>query len=417
MEPAGPLVTNDAVVLGLLALILGGVFWTQQSKHPGFQRFYTYVPGLLLCYFLPSLLNTFNIIDGSQSRLYYVSSRFLLPACLVLLTLSIDLPAVARLGRKAVIMFFTGTAGIIIGGPLALLVVGMISPATVGGEGPEAVWRGMTTIAGSWIGGGANQAAMKEVFEVGDNLFGQMIAVDVLCASLWMAVLLFLAGRAKKIDERTGADTTAIEDLKRRIEAYHAKHARIPRLADLMFLAAVGFGATAVAHAGADFLAPWFSEHMPQLERFSLTSGFFWLVVIATTAGLALSFTRARQLEGVGASTVGSAFLYILVASIGMQMDITAVLSNPGLFAVGMVWIGFHAALLLIVGKLIKAPLFYLAVGSQANVGGAASAPVVASAFHPSLAPVGVLLAVLGYAVGTYGAWLCGQILRVIAAG
>ena len=417
MENAGPLVTNDAVVLGLLALILGGVFWTQQSRLPFFQRFYTYVPGLLLCYFLPSLLNTFGIIDGSQSRLYYVSSRFLLPACLVLLTLSIDLPAVARLGRKAVIMFFTGTAGIIIGGPLALLVVGMISPATVGGDGPDAVWRGMTTIAGSWIGGGANQAAMKEVFEVGDTLFGQMIAVDVLCASVWMAVLLFLAGRAQKIDERTGADTAAIEDLKRRIETYHAKHARIPRLADLMFLAAVGFGATALAHAGADFLAPWFSEHMPQLERFSLTSGFFWLVVIATTAGLALSFTPARQLEGAGASTVGSAFLYILVASIGMQMDITAVLSNPGLFAVGMVWIGFHAALLLIVGKLIKAPLFYLAVGSQANVGGAASAPVVASAFHPSLAPVGVLLAVLGYGVGTYGAWLCGQILRVIAAG
>jgi uncharacterized membrane protein len=139
--------------------------------------------------------------------------------------------------------------------------------------------------------------------------------------------------------------------------------------------------------------------------------------VIATTGGLLLSFTRARKLEGAGASTVGSAFLYILVASIGMQMDITAVLSNPGLFAVGMIWIGFHAVLLLIVGKLIKAPLFYLAVGSQANVGGAASAPVVASAFHPSLAPVGVLLAVLGYAVGTYGAWLCGQILRVIATG
>jgi len=140
-------------------------------------------------------------------------------------------------------------------------------------------------------------------------------------------------------------------------------------------------------------------------------------VVIATTVGLLLSFSRARKLEGAGASTVGSAVLYILVASIGMQMDITAVLSNPGLFVVGMIWIGFHAALLLIVGKLIKAPLFYLAVGSQANVGGAASAPVVASAFHPSLAPVGVLLAVLGYAVGTYGAWLCGQILRVIAAG
>ena len=297
MGATGPLVTNDAVVLGLLALILGGVFWTQQSSHPFFRKFYTYVPGLLLCYFLPSLLNTFGIIDGSQSRLYFVASRYLLPACLVLLTLSIDLPAVARLGRKAVIMFFTGTAGIIIGGPLALLVVGSIHPATVGGEGPEAVWRGMTTVAGSWIGGGANQAAMKEVFEVGDALFSQMIAVDVLCASLWMAVLLFLAGRAAKIDARTGAGTTSIEDLKKRIEAYHAQHARIPRLPDLMFLCAIGFGATALAHAGADFLAPWFRDNAPALERFSLASGFFWLVVIATTAGLVLSFTRARKLE------------------------------------------------------------------------------------------------------------------------
>jgi uncharacterized membrane protein len=417
MDSAAPLVTNDAVVLGLLALILGGVFWTQQSSHPFFRRFYSVVPALLLCYFLPSLLNTFNIIDGSQSRLYFVASRYLLPACLVLLTLSIDLPAIGRLGRKAVIMFFTGTFGIIVGGPLALLLVGTIHPATVGGEGPEAVWRGMTTVAGSWIGGGANQAAMKEVFEVGDALFSQMIAVDVLCASVWLAILLFLAGRAPQIDARSGADTSAIEDLKQRIEAYKARHARIPTLADLMFLCAVGFGATALAHAGADFLAPWFQENAPQLDRFSLASGFFWLVVIATSAGLLLSFTRARQLEGAGASTVGSAFLYILVASIGMQMDVTAVFSNPGLFAVGMIWIGFHALLLLIVAKLIRAPLFYMAVGSQANVGGAASAPIVASAFHPSLAPVGVLLAVLGYAVGTYGAWLCGQILRVIAAG
>jgi uncharacterized membrane protein len=417
MGDAGPLVTNDAVVLGMLSLILGAVFWTQQSNHPFFRRFYSIVPGLLLCYFLPSLLNTFGIIDGSQSRLYFVSSRYLLPACLVLLTLSIDLPAVARLGRKAVIMFFTGTAGIIVGGPLALLLVGMVHPPTVGGDGTEAVWRGMTTVAGSWIGGGANQAAMKEVFDVGDALFSQMIAVDVLCASVWLAILLFLAARAKSIDARAGADTSAIEDLKKRIEAYQAQHARIPRLPDLMFLAAAGFGCTALAHAGADFLAPWIAANAPGLERFSLTSGFFWLVVIATTAGLLLSFTRARQLEGAGASTVGSAFLYILVASIGMQMDITAVFANPGLFVVGMIWIGFHAALLLLVAKLIRAPLFYLAVGSQANVGGAASAPIVAAAFHPSLAPVGVLLAVLGYAVGTYGAWLCGQILRVIAAG
>ena len=109
-------------MLGLLALLLGLVFWTTNSRHPFWQRFYGVVPALLLCYFLPSLLNTFDVVDAEQSRLYYVSSRYLLPACLVLLTLSIDLPAIARLGRKALIMFFTGTLGILFGGPLAVLV-------------------------------------------------------------------------------------------------------------------------------------------------------------------------------------------------------------------------------------------------------------------------------------------------------
>ncbi len=415
MEHEAALVTNDAVVLGLLSLILGLVFYTERSDHPFWRRFYTYVPGLLLCYFLPSLLNTFGIVDPEQSRLYFVSSRYLLPTCLVLLTLSVDLPAIARLGHKAVIMFLTGTTGIVLGGPLSLLLVGWFSPETVGGQGPEAIWRGMTTIAGSWIGGGANQAAMKEVFDVGDDLFSQMVAVDVLCASVWMAVLLFLAGRAATIDARMGADTSAIEDLKRRVERFQAEHGRHLNLPDLIFIIAVGFGATGVAHAVAGSLAPWIEANAPGLARLSLTSSFFWIVVTATTIGLVLSFTPAKKLEGAGASRVGSAMLYVLVASIGMGMDVSAVFSNPGLFLVGGIWISFHALLLIIMARVLRAPLFYLAVGSQANVGGAASAPVVASAFHPSLAPAGVLLAVFGYALGTYAAWICGLVMQGIA--
>ncbi|KPK60708.1 MAG: hypothetical protein AMJ59_05095 [Gammaproteobacteria bacterium SG8_31] len=415
MEPAQPLVTNDAVALGLLALILGLVFYTERSPHPAWQAFYRYVPGLLLCYFLPSLLNSFGIVDGHASKLYFVSSRYLLPACLVLLTLSVDFAAIAKLGYKAIAMFLTGTVGIVVGGPLAILLVGAVAPDIVGGQGSSAVWRGMTTVAGSWIGGGANQTAMKEVFQVDDALFSQMVAVDVLCASVWMAILLFMAGRAADLDRRMGADTSAIENLKLRVSRFHAEHGRITTLPDLIFISAIGFGFTGLAHAGAGIIAPWIDSHAPGLARLSLTSPFFWIVVIATTAGLVLSFTRARRLEGAGASRVGSAMLYILVASIGMRMDVGAVFDSPGLFAVGFVWIGIHAALLILVARLIKAPIFYLAVGSQANVGGAASAPVVASAFHPTLAPVGVLLAVLGYALGTYAAWVCGVMMAAVA--
>ena len=415
MQESEALLTNDAAVLGLLLVTLGVIFYTANSDRPALKKFYRYVPVLLLCYFIPSLYNTFGIVDAEQSNLYFVASRYLLPATLVLLTLSIDIPGILRLGPKALIMFGTGTVGIILGGPLAVLLFSAISPETVGGVGPDAVWRGLTTVAGSWIGGGANQAAMKEVFEVGDEVFSAMVAVDVLVASLWMAVLLFMAGESERIDSWLGADTTALEDLKRRVQEFQDKITRVASLPDLILIVAVGFGVQGVSHVLADLLSPWIEQNAPMLERFSLTSSFFWLIVIATTGGLLLSFTKVRNLEGAGASKVASVMLYVLVATIGMGMDIGAVLDRPGLFALGGVWMAIHAGLLLGVGWAIKAPTFYLAVGSQANVGGAASAPVVASAFHPTLAPVGVLLAVLGYAIGTYGAWLCGQLMRVAA--
>jgi uncharacterized membrane protein len=411
---AGPLITNDAVVLGILLVILALVFHTSHSDKPGWKKFYKYVPALLLCYFLPSVVATLGIISGDVSNLYYVSSRYLLPASLVLLTLSIDIQGMIRLGPKAIIMFLTGTVGIVIGGPLALLAFSWFSPDALGGAGPDAIWRGMTTVAGSWIGGGANQTAMKEVFEVGDEIFSVMVAVDVLVANVWLAVLLYAAGESDVIDRKLGADTSAIEQLKTTMAAYQAKVARIPNLADLMKILAVGFGLTALAHFGADWLAPWIGENLPQLDRLSLTSPFFWIVVIATTGGLILSFTDLRQLEGAGASRVGSALLYVLIASIGMNMNLMAIFENPELFLVGFLWIAVHAALLITVAVLIKAPVFFLAVGSQANVGGAASAPIVASAFHPALATVGVLLAVFGYALGTYAAWFCGQVMRVV---
>lgn len=405
------LITNDAVVLGLLAVTLGLIFWTSSRTSGGWSRFYTYVPALLLCYFVPALYNSFGIIDGNASGLYPVARDYLLPTALVLLTLSIDFKGIARLGPKAMIMFLVGTVGVMLGAVVAFLLFEVISPQTVAGD----TWRGMTTVAGSWIGGGANQAAMKEVFLVDDNLFGQFIAVDVLVANVWMAILLFLAGRAEAFDRWTGADTSAIDDMKQRIEAYQAEHARVLGLPELMMILAVGLGATGLAHALGGPLSGWIGSNAPQLARYSLTSGFFWIVVFATTLGLLLSFTRLRHLEGAGASKVGSAALYILVATIGMHMDLGALLDRPRLFALGFVWISVHAVLMLVIAKLIKAPLFFMAVGSQANIGGAASAPVVASAFHPSLAPVGVLMAVLGYALGTYCAYITGLMLQGLA--
>lgn len=403
-------ITSDAVIFGLLAATLGVIFWTTQSQAPFWTRFYRYVPALVLCYFLPALYSTLGLIDVSGSALYQIATRYLLPATLVLLTLSIDFPAIAKLGPKAIVIFLSGTIGVMIGGPISLWLWGYLSPSTVDGD----VWSGMATLAGSWIGGGANQAAMKEVFNVDDTLFGMMVAVDIIVASLWMAFLLFLAGRSEQIDKKNGADTSAIVALRERMTRFEQENTRIPTLSDLMVIAGVAFGAMGLSHFIGTPLAAAFKGNL-WAERMSLASDFFWIVVIATTIGVLLSLTPARKLEGVGASKIGTVLLYVLIASIGMQMDLHGVLKNPGLFGVGATWILIHGAVILLVARLLRAPVFYMAVGSQANIGAAASAPVVASAFHPSLAPVGVLLAVLGYALGTYCGWLTGQVMRAIA--
>ena len=417
MEDSTALFTNDAVVFGLLMLILAGVFWTSNNGGPAFKKFYSVVPMLLLCYFLPSLLTTFNIVDGEHSKLYFVASRYLLPACLVLLTLSVDLREIARLGWKPVAMFLAGTVGVVIGGPLAILITSTFAPELVGGAGPEAVWRGMTTVAGSWIGSGAKQAAMSEIFGPSDSLYSVMITVDIIVAEVWMAFLLIGIGKQDAINKFFRADSSAVDRLRDKMEDYSQSIARIPSTTDLMVILGIGFGATALAHGLADVIAPFIQENAPGLGKFSLTSGFFWLIVISTAIGVMLSFTKLRSYEGAGASKIGTIFIFVLVATIGMKMDIKALAQYPGLFMVGAIWMIIHIVILVAVGFLIRAPYFFLAIGSKANIGGAASAPVLAAAFHPALAPVGVLLAVLGYVLGTYGAWLCGLLMQAVAAG
>jgi len=460
-----PFFTNDAVVFGFLALVLGLVFYT--SKLAGWKKFYSVVPTLVLCYFLPALLYwplgliapewfdhgliqfladkglhlpsgmSFAQIEEwliehgvdkseygqfkGKSELYYMASRYLLPASLLLLCISIDLKGIQRLGSKAIIMFFTATLGIILGGPIALLIISYVAPAGFIPATPDEIWRGLSTIAGSWIGGGANQAAMKEIFEVKDSLFGTMVIVDVLVANIWMAFLLYGAGISDKLDLKLKADNTAITDLKEKIAAYRASIEKVPTTYHMFLILAVAFFGVGLSHMFSDAIVPWltdnFGEALNAARLNSLMNGFFWIVVVSTTIGLVLSFTKVKKLEGVGASNWGSLFIYVLVTTIGMKMNVGEVFQNLGLFAIGLVWMAVHVGLLLLVAKIIRAPFFFVAVGSQANVGGAASAPIVAAAFSPSLAPVGVLMAVLGYALGTYGALVCAFLMQQVAGG
>lgn len=509
------IITNDAVVLGLLMATLAVIFYT--SNHPKTKVFYKYVPSLLLCYFIPAFYNSFGLVSSEESELYFVASRYLLPASLVLLCLSIDLKAIINLGPKAVIMFFTATLGIVIGGPAALWMVSKIdgnilhpqvellsesmgpdqskllkfsSENTIAqgdillwedasaeahtfrvdslhstmydemnkrhissidlsavSDDEDAVkslplltqgteltnmnsefWRGLSTVAGSWIGGGANQTALKEISDTPDTQFSAMVIVDVFVANIWMAFLLIGAGMSLVLDRRLKADNSAVEALKKKVEDYQASIARIPSFTDISIILAFAFGGVAIAHAFAGWAGPSIEESFNAIKAedpdsivvylSSLGSTFFWLIIVATVVGILLSFTKARSYEGAGASRIGSILLYVLVATIGMKMNIVELIDNWtkywAVILIGLLWMLVHITVLLIVAKVIKAPFFFVAVGSQANVGGAASAPIVASAFSPALAPVGVLLAVLGYAVGTVGAILCMELMHAI---
>ncbi len=415
---SGALFTNDAVVLGILIIALALVFYTSELKTKGWSKFYSIVPPLVLCYFIPALLNyPAGLISGEESNLYFIASRYLLPASLILLCISIDFKGVINLGPKALIMFFAATLGIIIGGPIALITTAYLFPDVIGASGDE-LWRGLSTIAGSWIGGGANQAAMKEIYDVADNLFGTMIVVDVVCANIWMGFLLAGANQSDKIDKMLKADNTAITELKENVANYRAKVEVNPTTTQLFILMAVAFGGVGLAHLLSDLTTPFmegFKETLTAYKLDSLMNGFFWLAVFATTIGLLLSFSKLKKVEGYGASKWGSVFIYILVATIGMKMNLKEVFENLGLFAIGITWMLVHVIILLFVAWLIKAPFFFVAVGSQANVGGAASAPVVAAAFDVALAPVGVLMAVLGYALGTYGAIICAELMHAVS--
>ena len=430
------LITDDAVVLGILMLSLGIVFYTESLKQGFWPKFYKIVPGLFMAYLIPAILTTAGVISPEwevtssngdvithTSKLYFVASRYFLPAALVLMTLSIDLKAVFGLGWKALAMFFTGTVGIIIGGPIAILLISTVSPETVGGAGPDAVWRGLSTLAGSWIGGGANQTAMLEIYGYNQKLYGGMVFVDIVVANIWMSIILIGIGKSEKINKWLKADNSSIEALKENVSRFSQKIKRNPSLTDIMIIMAIGFGTVSFAHLCSGLLSTFFESFVATISSPStrniftfLESKFFWIISIATIVSIGLSFTNAKNYEGAGASKFGSVFIYILVATIGMKMDLTMIFDNMGLISIGIIWMSIHALLLILVAKLIKAPYFFLAVGSQANVGGAASAPIVASAFHPSLATVGVLLAVVGYAVGTVGAIICTILMEIVSA-
>jgi len=387
------LINNSFGLLAVLLIIPAIIFMI--DSHDKYGKLFKFVPPLVFAYFIPTILTALEIIP-SEAVIYKQIKTFVLPASLLLLTLAVDVRGILRLGSKAIIMFLSGTIGVVIGGPIALFLFK--------NQLPDDIWRGMAALAGSWIGGGANFIAIGKSVGATDGMLGLMVVVDVLVANIWTGILLFLAGRYKAIDRRLNADNTMIEELKEKVISFQNKTNRVATTTDYMVMMALAFGGAWGAYL--------LGNALPELG--DIVSHTTWKVIIITTLGVIFSFTKVRNLEGAGASKLGTVMLYLLIGVIGAAADLKEVIQYPYLFAMGLTWIFVHIIIMITVMKLIKAPLFFMAVGSQANIGGAASAPIVASAFHPALATVGVMLGIAGYVVGTYAALICATLLQMI---
>lgn len=391
----GVLIKDQFGLLAILMIIPAVIYAINHHTKWG-NKFFGIVPPLVFAYFIPTILTSLGIIPDS-SPIYIQIKRFVLPASLLLLTLAIDIKGILKLGSKALIMFLTGTLGIVIGGPISLLIFKNALP-------PD-IWKGMAALAGSWIGGGANFIAIGQSVGTTETMLGIMVIVDVLAANILTGLLFFLAGRSDKIDKKMGADNSAIIELQNKVISFQKKTTRITTVTDYFIMLALAFGCSYIAYL--------LGNALPNIG--DIISHSTWKVIIITTMGVGLSFTPIKNYEGAGASKLGTVMLYLLIGVIGASANLKAVMEYPALFGMGLTWLAIHLLILFVVMKLIKAPLFFMAVGSQANVGGAASAPIVASAFHPALASVGVMLGIAGYVLGTYAALLCAKLLLLVS--
>jgi uncharacterized membrane protein len=295
-------------------------------------------------------------------------------------------------------MMLAGTAGVIAGAAVSFLIVRNVLP-------PDA-WKGFAALSGSWIGGTANMVAIAQSVGTPQEVLGPLIVVDTVVGYGWMGVLLFLSTWQRRYDQRTGARTEVIEETNARLAAIDQKRKPI-ELRDVAMIIGLGFGGAAAAFA--------LSGALPPLGDPTIISRTTWAVLIVVTGGLVMSFTPVRGLEESGASRIGYVALYLLLGAIGAQADLRAIVQTPLYIAAGVVWILVHIAVMFAAARVVRAPLFFIATGSMANIGGAASAPVVAGVYHPAMAPVGLLMAVAGYILGIYGALACAWMLGAMA--
>lgn len=382
--------------VGLLFVLLGTCAFFFYLERATRWKVFQFLPPLIFIYVVPLVFSNTGVIVSS-SPVYDQIRTLVLPLMLVLLLLQLDVGKALRLmGRGTGVMLF-GTAGVVLGAPLALLMVRAFLPADV--------WKAFGTLAGSWIGGTGNMAAVSEMIEANEGHFGLAVLADTLVYVVWLPVLLGSKRLSSRFAKFTGVTDEQTNRMKEAAESLH-RDSVAPTGPDYLYLLAV---ATGVAFT-ADFLA----TQLPVIEP--VVSESTWRILLVTTFGIGLSFTRLRSIPG--SHELAMAFVYLFVARMGASAQLTDVASQAFPFLVGaFIWISIHGAFCLLGAKLLRVDVHTAAIASAANIGGAASAPIVAAYHNERLVPMSILMALVGYAVGNYAAYLAAILCRFVAGG
>jgi len=377
---------------GVLAVLVAVVaFWFWLARVTGWKLFSYLVP-LIWIYATPMALNNAGVIPAA-SPVYDALRQFGLPIFICLMLISIDVGAAVRVMGKGVAVMLLGTAGVVLGAPVGYFVVrGWLAPDA---------WKGFGALAGSWIGGTGNMAAVAGALETPPELFGLAALADNAVYVVWLPLLL----ASKAFADQFNRWTRVADDRLEKMEAAAAQEAReekVPQMLDYVYLAFLAAGATWLAAA----LAP----RIPEIEPILSTGT--WKILLITTFGILLSLTPARRLSG--SHNLAMALVYVFVAGIGARASLAGIGQAPAFLAGAFIWIFVHGAFCLFGAWLFRVDVHSAAIASAANIGGAASAPVVAAAHRESLVPASILMALIGYALGNYLALLAAQLCRMV---
>lgn len=378
---------SPAAVLATLAIVAAFFFWLERLTQ---WKLFNYLPPLIFIYSIPVILSNTGVIP-TASPAYDVLREFGLPVFITLLLLGVDVGAAVRVMGKGVLVMLLGTAGIIVGAPIGYAVVKGWLP-------PEA-WKGFGALAGSWIGGTGNMAAVAGGLETPADMFGLAVVADNMVYIVWLPILLGSKSMAERFNKWARVREDRVAKMEAAAEAEAGKHEEVPLLMrHLLYLAAIALTATA--------LSAWIAPMLPVVEPILSTST--WRVLIVTTLGILLSFTPARRLPKT--HEIAMAIVYVFVAVMGARASLEGLADAPAFLLGAFIWIFVHGAFTLAGAWILRVDVHSAAIASAANVGGAASAPVVAAFHRESLVPVSILMALLGYAIGNYGAFLAARL-------